>query len=40
MKRPMLAVVPQYTEDELAAAVRSVEQKFSDDVEHIRLHSP
>lgn len=33
----MFAIVAQYTEDELAAAVRSVEQKFSDDVEHIRF---
>ena len=36
MKHSMFAVVPHCTEDEFASAIRSVEQKFSDDVEHIR----
>jgi hypothetical protein len=38
MKRPVFAAVPQFTEDDLADAIHSVEKKFSDEIEHIRYN--
>jgi hypothetical protein len=32
----MFAALPRFTEPEIAAALRSVEEKFPDDIEHIR----
>jgi hypothetical protein len=36
MTRSMIAALPRFTEPEIAAALRSVEEKFPDDIEHVR----